>query len=183
VNLIARMSFKLTRASSLSLLLLALVSLTPSVFAQAAANEKISGLSVEQTRLLSERLRLFIEYQASQQWQKQYDLLSSLTTRALTRKDYVEVTTKAYRDWGRAPVLEFVPLTIQSLQADPKEKMWIIRGCSVVSEKGERAGKPAIIEASWEKSNWFFSEIHEFMGENTGDPCAIDKLKAAPVFD
>ena len=141
-------------------------------FAQSSNDGIFAPIPEAQRKRLSERLNLLIEYQKTQQWAKQYDLLSSLVTRAERKGDFVNRTRQAYSKWGRTPLLAFTPYKVSLVQVDAHRKVWFISGCSQVSEKGQKINKLAVVEAYRERSDWFFSEVQN-IGTGTGDdPCA-----------
>jgi hypothetical protein len=141
--------------------------------AQASDAEVFAAVPEAQRARLIERLNLLIEYQQTQQWAKQYDLLSSLTKSAEGKQDFVNRTRQAYTKWGRTPLISFTPYNVGQVQAAPGRTPWVIAGCSQVLEKGEKVSKLAIVEAYWEKGDWYFSEVQNPGTGSGSDPCAI----------
>ncbi|HEY0004919.1 MAG TPA: hypothetical protein VGB17_08915 [Pyrinomonadaceae bacterium] len=139
--------------------------------AQTMAQDVFAPVPEVRRARLIERLKLLIEYQKAQQWEKQYDLLSSLTTRAEGKKDFVSRTRKAYTMWGRTPLLSFEPQKVGQIKVDMRRKVWFIAGCSQVLEKGRKVNKLAFIEAYWERGDWFFSEVQNIGTGASNDPC------------
>ena len=149
--------------------------------AQTPSGDAFSSVPQAKRSRLAERLKSFIEYQQTQQWSKQYDLLSALVTRAMSRSDYVVITRNAYIKWGRAPLLQFVPIKVVFLEVDPSRKTWFVLGCSEVLEKQKKVNRASQIEAYWEKNDWFFSEIHDLIIPDNENPC-LQKLNRAVNF-
>jgi hypothetical protein len=140
-------------------------------FAQHSNDEIFAPIPEAQRSRLIERLNLLIEYQKRQQWAKQYDLLSSLMTRAESKRDFVNRTRQAYSKWGRTPLLAFTPYKVSLVQVDANRKVWFISGCSQVLEKGQKVNKLAVVEAYREKNDWFFSEVQNTGTGKGDDPC------------
>ena len=140
-------------------------------FAQNSNNEVFAPIPETQRSRLIERLTLLIEYQKTQQWARQYGLLSSLVTRAESKRDFINRTRQAYSNWGRTPLLAFTPYKVNLVQVDANRKVWFISGCSKVLEKGQEINKLAVVEAYREKNDWFFSEVQNTGTGKGGDPC------------
>ncbi len=151
----------------------AVVSLTSShaMFAQTQGAQVFSAIPEERRGRLIERLRSLVQYQRNQQWSKQYELLSTLQRRAQSKQDFINLNRQMYSKWGRTPLVEFVPLKITLEQVDKTEKVLFIAGCSVVLEKGTKVTKAALVEAYWEKGDWFFSEVQNLGAVGDGFPC------------
>jgi hypothetical protein len=160
-------SGRLTKVACLILLL------SSPAFAQASDPRVFAPVPEARRARLIERLNLLIEYQKTQQWPKQYDLLSSLTTRAQSKRDFINITRQAYSKWGRAPLLSFTPNQVGLVQVDPNRKVWFISGCSQVLEKGQKVNQHAVVEAYWEKGDWFFSEVQNIGAGGPDDPCTV----------
>ena len=146
--------------------------------AQAPSGDVFSSVPEPRRSRLAERLKSFIQYQQTQQWSKQYDLLSSLDTRAMSRSDYVAITRNAYIKWGRQPLLQFIPVKVALIQVDPSHKIWLVLGCSEVLEKQKKVNRASQVEAYWEKNDWFFSEIHDLIIPDKDNPC-IQRVEQA----
>jgi hypothetical protein len=131
-----------------------------------------SPIPVVQRARLIERLNLLVEYQKTQQWAKQYDLLASLFKRAQGKRDFIDNTKQAYSRWGRTPLLSFTPIGVKLVQVDANRRVWFISGCSLVSEKGDKVNKRAVVEAYWEKNDWFFSEVQSLDTAEPDNLCA-----------
>jgi len=127
---------------------------------------------MQRTRLI-ERLNLLVEYQKNQQWAKQYDLLRSFITRAEGKKDFINRTDQAYSKWGRLPLLNFTPYRVAKTRDEStKTEFWAITGCSELSDKGQRIRKFAMVEAYFERNDWFFSELQNYGDGDKNDPCS-----------
>ena len=108
------------------------------VSAQASDTEVFAPVPDAQRARLIERLNLLIEYQKTQQWSKQYDLLAYSMTRAESKPDFINRTRQAFTKWGRTPLLAFTPYHVDLVQVAPDRKPWFITGCSQVMEKGQK---------------------------------------------
>jgi hypothetical protein len=146
--------------------------------AQISGNEIFAPIPEAQRSRLIERLNLLIEYQKKQEWAKQYELFSSLMTRAEGKRDFINRTRQAYRKWGRAPLLAFTSYKVTLVQVDARQKVWFISGCAEVLEKGQKRNEFAQIEACWEKNDWFFSEVMNHGTGDGNDPCSQTPLRA-----
>jgi hypothetical protein len=142
------------------------------VFAQTSDDEIFAPVPEAQRSRLIERLNLLIEYQKTQQWAKQYDLLASSIRQAQSKRDFVNLTRQAYSRWGRTPLLSFTSYKVRLIPVDAHRKIWFISGCSQVLEKGEKINQLAVVEAYWEKNDWFFSEVQNIGTGKDDDPCA-----------
>jgi hypothetical protein len=140
--------------------------------AQATNNEIFAPIPEAQRSRLIERLNLLVEYQKTKQWAKQYDLLSPQMTRAESKRDYVNRTRQAYSKWGRAPLLEFMPRMVRLTPIDANQRVWFIVGCSQLLEKGQKINATGLVEAYWEKNDWFFSEVQNVGTGREDDPCS-----------
>jgi hypothetical protein len=158
------------RLAAAACLILLFSSLT---LAQAADAEVFGAIPEAQRPRLIERLNLLIEYQKTQQWAKQYDLLSSLTKSAEGKQDFINRTRQAYTKWGRTPLISFTPYNAGQMQVAPGRMPWVIAGCSQVLEKGEKVSKLAMVEAYREKGDWYFSEVQNVGAGSGNDPCAV----------
>jgi|GEM_PF-3451378 len=140
-------------------------------FAQNQNLTVFSAVPAEQRARLAERLTLLVEYQKTQQWDKQYDLLRSFTKKAEGKADFINRTQQAYSKWGRLPLLDFTPYRAANVQADANTKFLAITGCSELLDKGQKVRKFAVVEAYREKNDWFFSELQNYGDGDAKDLC------------
>ena len=109
---------------------------------------------------LVERLKLLIEYQRTQQWGKQYDLLSIAFTQGKSKEEYV----KRNRHWYTEVVpddliLDFTPKATTVHESSPDAGWWTIYGCAKLRLKGQMEQLYASVDAHRERGNWYFSTV------------------------
>jgi hypothetical protein len=107
---------------------------------------------------LVKRLKLFIKYQRTQQWEKQYDLLSIAFTEGNSKEEYV----KRNRHWYSEVVpedlmLDFAPKATTVHESSPDAGWWTIEGCAKFRKKGRIVGLQASVDAYRDRGNWYFS--------------------------
>ena len=156
---------------------------TVSMISQSGPQDVFSPIESTRRARLAERLRLFVQYQTTKQWEKQYGLLAELITRSQSKRDFVDSNRQAYNKWGRTPLLDFVPSKVTLQPVDTTRKVWFISGCSVVLEKGQQIRKAALVEAYWEKNDWFFSEVQNVGKGDKDDPCFTRAAEQALAAD
>jgi hypothetical protein len=142
-----------------------------STVSQTGPQDVFSAIDSTRRARLAQRLKLLVQYQKTKQWEKQYGLLAELITRSQSKRDFVDLTRKAYSEWGRAPLLDFIPLKVSLQPVDPSRSVWFISGCSLILEKGQQIKKAALVEAYWERNDWFFSEVQSVGKGDKEDPC------------
>jgi hypothetical protein len=122
---------------------------------------------------LVERLKLLIEYQRTQQWEKQYDLLSIAFTQGNSKDEYV----KRNRHWYTEVVPEdlivnFAPEATTVHESSPDAGWWTIEGCAKFGEKGRIVELHASVDAYRERGNWYFSSVGVITPiDGTPQPC------------
>ena len=163
----------LLRALMLSVLTMLCVS---SSDAQCQGCPKIfAPVKYSQRAQLSQRLKLAIEYESKQQWDKRYETLPKTRTRhAQTREEYL-----AGAGGNAKPVfLDFIPAyTVENPTIDGD---YAIYGCAKVQEKEQTESWQGVIYASLEEGEWSLSEIHFGFKDNKPAPCTPEQnLKKA----
>ena len=147
---------KMVISKSSSIRFLIILAIAP-IVALSQSQSRSDAVKADKDRLI-ERLNLFVKYQVTQQWAKQYDLLSSLNRRAEGKSDFVNRTRQAYSRWGRKPLLRFTPFLTGLVQPDSTEKV-VIFGCSELQDKDKTTIEISFVEAYKERNDWFFSEF------------------------
>jgi hypothetical protein len=147
--------------------------------AQSPHSELYSTVPEADRARIAERLNLLIGYQIAQQWEKQYDLLSSSLKRAEGKRDFVNRTKQAYTQWGRKPLLEFAPFEARFVQVELGKQVLFIVGCSRVLDNGKKVRQLAVVEAFKEGKEWYFSEIENQGTGRDDDPCSEPPLPRA----
>jgi len=150
---------------------------------QTGAQDVFSPIASTRRARLAERLNLLVQYQKTKQWEKQYGLLAELITRSESKRDFVDLTRKAYSKWGRTPLLDFIPLKVALQPVDARRSVWFISGCSLVLERGQTIRKSALVEAYWERNDWFFSEVQNIGKGDKEDPCFARAAQQALAAD
>jgi hypothetical protein len=119
-------------------------------------------------------LKLLVEYQKTQQWDKQYELLAAGEKKAgievRTKEEFVAGTRLAYERQERTLLLDFVPFRSDFLQGK-NYKLWFVFACSRVSEKGREAHMLTAVRAYRERDEWFFSVVEDVAPAGVGNPC------------
>lgn len=108
------------------------------------------------TRLV-ERLKLLIEYQRTQQWEKQYDLLSVVATQGDSKEEHVKRLQRWYAEGLGDILIDFTPKSVTYKSGAPFDAA--IFGCAKLREKGRIVEFYASVEAYREQDEWYFSPI------------------------
>lgn len=142
----------------LSLLLLAVICVHAQ--GQTKGEDAFAGIPTTLRASLVERLKLLVEYQRTQQWEKHYDLLFFTFTQGMTKEEYV----KRSRHWYTEVVpedliLDFVPRATIVHEASADAGWWTIEGCAKLREKGRIVNLYASVDAYRDHGNWYFSEV------------------------
>jgi hypothetical protein len=131
---------------------------------------------------LVERLKLLIEYQRTQQWEKQYDLLSIAFTQGNSKEEYV----KSYRHWYTEVVpedliLDFAPKATTVHESSPDAGWWTIEGCAKFRKKGHIVELHASVDAYRDRGNWYFSSVGVITPiDGKPQPCSYSSNAALP---
>ena len=147
-----------TRYPALCLLLVS-IGLFPSLVHSQGEDQVYGNLPLERRQKFKDRVHLLVSYQVKQQWSRQYDLFSSLRRRAQGKADFINLVRKEYANGWKSPLVSFTPSSINLVQMDRTTKIWMIAGCAEVKEKNGIRQRAAMIEAQWERNNWYFSEV------------------------
>ena len=109
---------------------------------------------------LVERLRLLIEYQRTQQWDKQYDLLSIAVTQGNSKDEYVKRNRHWYTEVAPEDlVLDFAPKTTIVRESSADAGWWTIEGCARFRQHGRIVALPAAVDAYRDRGNWYLSSV------------------------
>lgn len=165
------------KGQAVSLLVLAILFFVP---AKGQTKDHIfSAVPVSVRARLVERLRLLIDSERLQQWQKQYDLLSVLVTQGENKEEYVKRLEHSYSQGLETLLVEFVPESATYKGGGPSDV--VIFGCAKVLKKDNVEKVYASIEAYREKGDWYFSPvgiIGPIGGKST--PCPYSSSKSSP---
>ena len=108
---------------------------------------------------LSQRLKLLIRDQRTQQWEKQYDLLSELYTRGKSRRQFIKELERHYGQGIGNRLLDFTPKAVVTQDESVEHGEWVIYGCAKLRESNRIVQLYASVNAHREKGDWFFSEV------------------------
>ena len=127
---------------------------------QAKNQDAFAPVPVSLRARLIERLKLLVDYQRSQQWEKQYDLLSVLVTQGKGKEEFVKLS----RDWSAqglgTTLLDFTPKAVVVRSGSLDHGEWTIYGCAKVREQQKRTVQLyASVDAHRENGDWFFSQV------------------------
>lgn len=106
---------------------------------------------------LVERLKLLVEYQHTQQWEKQYDLLSVLVTQGDSKEDHVRRLQRWYTEGLGDVLVDFTPKSVTYEGGGPSDA--VIFGCAKLRKNGSVMKLYASVEAYREKEDWYFSSV------------------------
>ncbi len=132
---------------------------------------------------LAERLKLFVEYQRKELWDKQYDMFSIRRRRSEGKQDYISFARKAIVKGWTSRLLYFEPRIVKWLKVDAKTRVWIIWGCAGAVENGKKMVKIGSVEAEWENGDWYFSGV-QLIGsdESTLELCPPKDADETPAL-
>lgn len=131
---------------------------------------------------LVERLKLLIEYQRTQQWEKQYDLLSIAFTQGKSKEEYA----KRNRHWYTEVVpedliLDFAPKATTVHESSADAGWWTIEGCAKLRKKGRIVELHASVDAYRDRGNWYFSSVGVITPiDGRAQPCPYSSNAASP---
>jgi len=142
----------------LCLLLVAVI--CASAHGQTNTDDPFAGVPTTLRASLRERLKLLVQYQRSQQWEKHYDLLFFTFTQGMTKEEYA----KRSRHWYTEVVpedliLDFVPRATIIHEASADARWWTIEGCAKFRKKGRIENLYASVDAHRYRGNWYFSDV------------------------
>ena len=128
---------------------------------------------------LADRLKLYVEYERTHQWDKLYDLIS----KQAIEKESREIFVKRQRDSsgeGFADTLDFVPASTVTSYVGI-EGNYSIEGCLKVRWKGRIHHWHAGVDAFLENGDWYFSYISAITGIDAPPrPCRKQKKSKVP---
>jgi hypothetical protein len=137
---------------------------------RAQKKEVFAAVPLELRERLSERLKLLVERQKTQQWDKQYDLIAADERKSETKEAFVANTRRAYAKQERTLLIDFVPFRSDLLQGKTY-KLWVVFACSQATEKGRKVNMLTAVRAYRERGDWFFSVVESVAPAGVGNPC------------
>jgi hypothetical protein len=127
-------------------------------------------------------LKLLVEYQRTQQWEKQYELLSISSTEGDSKEEYA----KRNRYWYREVVpedliLDFTPKATTVHESSSDAGWWTIEGCAKFRKKGRIVELHASVDAYRDRGNWYFSSVGVITPiDGKPQPCSHSSNTALP---
>jgi hypothetical protein len=106
---------------------------------------------------LVDRLKLLIEYDRTQQWDKMYELLSERFTQGETKEHLINRRRYVAEKLGGDELVDFTPQAMTALT--PDSGWWFIRGCGEFKSAGRTKRVESVVEAYLQKGDWYFSQI------------------------
>jgi hypothetical protein len=109
---------------------------------------------------LSARLKLLIEYQSTQQWEKHYDLLFFTFTQGISREEYIKYNRHWYTNVVPDDlILNFIPKATKSHELSEASGWWTIYGCAKLRKAGSVVSLYASVDAYRDRGDWYFSSV------------------------
>jgi hypothetical protein len=165
----ARTSFPFIRAATVAAMWLFIVCALAAC-GRAQQREIFAPVPLELRARLLERLKLLVEYQKTQQWSKQYELLAAEITKVDSKEAFVTNTERAYKQGERMPLSDFAPFRVDYLEGKTY-KLWFIFAGSQVVEKDRKVSMLTVVRAYRENDDWFFSPVENVAPAGVGNPC------------
>lgn len=133
---------------------------------------------------LAERLKLLVEYQRTQQWEKQYELLSITATQGDSKEEYAKRSRRWYTEVVPEDlILDFIPKATTVHKSSADAGWWTIYGCAKLRKKGRTVELYASVDARREGGNWYFSPVGVITpvdGQPKPCPYSSTAARAAP---
>jgi len=133
------------------------VLLCATVSGQADNKDPFSAVPAPLRTRLVERLKLLVEYQRSQQWEKEYDLLSILVTQGESKADHFKRLQRSSAEGFDTELIDFVPKSVTYQGGGPSDV--VAFGCAKVRQKTNVVELYASVEAYREREDWYFSPV------------------------
>jgi hypothetical protein len=148
--------FKLRRLSSCALLLLAVVT----VHAQERTENVFAKVPLESRPRLVERLREFVTYERTRQYEKLYELLYERNDKNAGKEVYSK--SRAEAEGRRGIIQEFTPTFILEITLNSGDApTFSLTGEARVFLKRRTVKKEMTIYAKLQDGEWYFSELLE----------------------
>jgi hypothetical protein len=151
------MHFKLSRLSSCMLLLLLAVA---TVHAQERKENVFDSVQLELRPRLIERLKEYVAYERTRQYEKLYELLYDLHDKNSSKEVYLKSRVEA--EGRRGVVQEFTPTFILNITLNEGDAPTLsLKGEAKVFLKGRTVKKEMSINARFQDGEWYFSDLLE----------------------
>ena len=146
--------------------ILIIVLLTVCVHGQSREQRVFDAIPEPLRAQLVERLRLYVEYQRTRQYEGLYDLLSESTIaqvyRGQSRVEFVAAYQRADAEGRGTRLLEFTPTDTGKTVRDNVD-IYDIYGRAKLCEEGEIIEKQVVIQAQLQNGTWYFSALGEVL--------------------
>jgi hypothetical protein len=132
---------------------------------------------------LVERLTSLVEYQRTQQWGRQFDLLSELITQGKSKEEFVKLNKHYYTEVVPDDlILDFTPKSTTAHSESPDYGEWTIYGCAKLRKKGHTIQLYASVSAYREKKDWYFSPVGIITPvDGSPEPCPYSSAVIHPL--
>ena len=152
-----------------------------STHGQSKDEEVFDSIPAQLRARLTERLKILIEYQRTQQWEKQYDMLSELVTQGDSKEEHVKRLKHWYAEGLGDILIDFVPKSVAVHSESVEYGEWTIFGCAKLREKGRVVQLYASVSAYREKNDWYFSPVGIISPVGgQPEPCPYSSAAARP---
>lgn len=141
--------------SAISFLIVSLFCIT--AYGQDNEQDVFASVPTPLRARLVERFKMLVEYQRTQQWEKQYDLLSVAATQGDSKEDHVKRLQRWYAEGLGDILIDFTPKSANYESGAPFDA--IIFGCAKLRKKKDVVELYASVEAYRENDDWYFSPI------------------------
>ena len=150
------MHFKLRRLSGCVLLLLAVAT----VHAQQRTENVFETVPLASRPRLVERLREYVTYERTQQYEKLYELLYDRNDKNAGKEVYLK--SRVETEGRRGVIQEFTPTSILGITLNEGDApTFNLTGQAKVLLKGRTVKKEMSINARLQDGEWYFSELLE----------------------
>jgi hypothetical protein len=118
---------------------------------------------------------LLIEYEKTHQWDKLYGLLYSGFRYNKTMEQYSKRRQYWLNKFPEKQIMDFVPQSLRGPD-NPTTSEWFIFGCITKIEQGYAKGYEGLVNAYYEKNDWYFSEPQVIVGvDGPATECDLSK--------
>ncbi len=115
---------------------------------------------------LTERLKQYVEYQRTQDYEKLYSLFSKTTLERIFKGQSLTEFVEAFRKGDEARtsvrILTFTVTNVEKTTKDGAE-LYNVYGNAKLCEQGELSEKQIVIGAQFENGNWYFTTLADVL--------------------
>jgi hypothetical protein len=148
-------------------LIAGMLMLTTAYAVNAQRNEKVFAVVPESQRAqLVERLKLYVDYQRSKDYEQLYGLLSKATIdrvfKGQTLPQFVAAFRKGDEERTSVTILDFKVTNVEKTTEDGVD-LYKIYGDAKLRQHGEEVDKQIVIGAQWQDANWYFTTLSDVL--------------------